>query len=331
MDTPVGCYETLPQSAAKINSWTPDWLRLLAVTGRALRPCSTAVVLAGAVLQAPPALAWGDLGHRVTASIAQARLTPSARAEVERLLASSDLLATPECPVSTLGDASVWADCVRSFYRPRFGYTARWHYVDVPVCGAFDLPRVCPGGQCVVGQLARWRTVLADRSEPQRRRVEALMWVTHLVGDVHQPLHVGDNGDRGGNEVAVVIDGREGRGVNLHSIWDRDLIEKLVEREGGRDALVAHAAVRRRSRPSGSIVDWAAESWAAARGVAYRALPVPVACGGARSSVEEVGPDYERVAEPVVRTRIVLAGERLGDLLNDTFLGASVGWKRGGR
>ena len=49
------------------------------------------------------------------------------------------------------------------------------------------------------------------------------MWVTHLVGDLHQPLHVGDKTDRGGNEVAVVIDGREGRGVNLHSIWDRDL------------------------------------------------------------------------------------------------------------
>lgn len=144
------------------------------------------------------------------------------------------------------------------------------------------------------------------------------MWVMHLVGDLHQPLHLGDDGDRGGNEVSVVIDGREGRGVNLHSIWDRDLVEKLVEREGGVEGFVAHAA-HDGSRPSGSIADWAAESWVAARGVAYRARPVPVVCGEVPSYVERVGPAYERAAEPVVRMRLVLAGGRLASMLNDAL------------
>jgi hypothetical protein len=96
------------------------------------------------------------------------------------------------------------------------------------------------------------------------------------------------------------------------------LVEKLVEREGGAKAFVVHAA-REKDRPSGSIAAWAAESWSAARGGSYRALPIPVACGGGPTSVEEVDPAYERAAEPIVRSRLILAGERLAMLLNDAL------------
>lgn len=316
--TPISEARWLSQTAGKVNHPSLDWSRFQRNIVLRWRSNVRAVAIAALAFHADPALAWGDLGHRITAAIAERRLTSSAREELSRLLRSSDLMATPLCPVSTLGDASVWADCVRSLYRPRFSYTARWHYVDVPICGTFDLPRVCPDGQCVVAQLARWRAVLADRSEPPRRRVEALMWVTHLNGDLHQPLHVGDNGDRGGNAVAVSIDGREGRGVNLHSVWDRDLVEKLVQREGGADAFVDHFA-RSMDPPRAPIAERARESWGAARGLAYPSLPDRVSCGALPTSVEQLGVAYERLAEPVVRWRLGLAGVRLASMLNEAL------------
>ena len=268
----------------------------------------------------PPAFAWGDLGHRVTSAIAEHRLSPSAKREVAQLLARYPAIGTSACRVTSLGDASVWADCVRSRYRYRFAASAPWHYVDVPICGPFDIPSNCADGQCVVAQVDRWRRVLSDRGQSPLERLQALLWLAHLIGDLHQPLHVGDNGDRGGNKVVVNFDGGEGRGANLHAVWDRDLPERLIARSGGfrqfvtgAGSAVDHSSVR--STPT----DWAMESWSAARRVVYPSLPRSIPCDVDEPPFEHLDITYERTADSIVRDHLIRAGVRLGFVLEQAL------------
>ena len=81
----------------------------------------------------------------------------------------------------------------------------------------FEHSRDCRGEDCVVGAIERWRGVLADKARPRAERAEALKFVVHFVGDVHQPLHAGHRGDKGGNDFQVNL---RGEGTNLHAVWD---------------------------------------------------------------------------------------------------------------
>jgi hypothetical protein len=103
---------------------------------------------------------------------------------------------------------SVWADEIRGTATDE----PRWHYDDAPVCDNASRDQYCPGGQCNSAQLERLTRVLAEPQAPLRARNEALKWVVHLVGDIHQPLHAADNGDRGGNDVRVALAGVHTRG-----------------------------------------------------------------------------------------------------------------------
>ena len=99
----------------------------------------------------------------------------------------------------TLAEASLWADR----HEREFRGSAPWHYVNVSI----DEPRYdrkhCPKGGCVVSKLAEFRAILKDRSKPRAERQKALRFVVHLVGDLHQPMHVGDNYDRGETRTQV--------------------------------------------------------------------------------------------------------------------------------
>ncbi len=175
---------------------------------------------------APAALAWGDLGHRMVGDLAARQLTPAARAEVARLLAGE--------PEPTLGGVANWADDLRNTDPDRFKATSRWHYINAKGGGcAFDVARDCPDGNCVVAAIEAQRKILADRSQPQAARRDALKFIVHLVGDVHQPMHAGNRTDAGGNKFQVslrtdiapeayarnnYVDGV--MGTNLHSVWD---------------------------------------------------------------------------------------------------------------
>lgn len=190
-----------------------------------------------------PVLAWGNSGHRAIADIAWTQLTPRAISSVNRLLALSPALGTPLCPVRNLEDAAVWADCVRNNYRDRFAHSATWHYVDVSVCRPFQLPPD-PDSRFVVRRLETEILYLKDPAASPLRRLQALLWVAHLVGDIHQPLHVGDRYDRGGNELRVDRAGWR-HATNLHAEWDRDLVESVIRQgEGGVAGLALEASDR---------------------------------------------------------------------------------------
>ena len=146
--------------------------------------------------------------------------------------------------------------------------------------------------------------VLESPDAPRNEKRIALRFVTHLVGDIHQPLHAGFADDRGGNSVEVRFNGRK---ENLHSMWDT----ALIELEQGTPAEIAariQATDERQQWQQGTPADWALESLAIVRAQVYR-LP---ASG-------EINGSYTEAARAVIRTRLAQAGARLALLLNNTF------------
>jgi hypothetical protein len=175
-----------------------------------------AAVLASACV-CSPVYAWGAEGHRLIGDLAESQLTPGARVGVRRLLALE--------PGASLSSISTWADEIRS------RETASWHYVNPPPGNcSYERERDCEAGQCAVEALTTQIELLKSKA-PDDQRLVALKWVVHLVGDVHQPLHAGFKGDKGGNLYQVQA---FGRGTNLHSLWDGVLIRN---RAGGLDVL----------------------------------------------------------------------------------------------
>jgi hypothetical protein len=197
---------------------------------------------AGLLATAPAAWAFGGVGHRLIAEMAEARLSPAARAEAQRLLALE--------PGATLVSISTWADENRSLG------TARWHYVNFhrgESC-QYEPARLCIEGECVVGALDKQIALLGKADATDAERLTALKYVVHLVADVHQPLHAGFFDDRGGNSFQLqAFD----RGTNLHSLWDTGM---AVNWPGGDEAF--RAAVKAAPAPAapGTPVLWAEES-----------------------------------------------------------------------
>ena len=276
-----------------------------------------AVLAAGLLLAAPAALAWGPEGHRTICAIADRLLTPAAQAAVLHILQDDrDKFDSPSGR-TTLEAVSEWADEVRGTAAAR----PAWHYDDVPICGTRDKTSYCPGGQCNTEQLKRLIGVLADARTPARERDEALKWVVHLVGDLHQPLHAADNGDHGGNLVPVALEGVHTRGrENLHRAWDNDLVQLTLHERGRQqpprdiEALAAEARDLERQVGQGTPDSWARESNNLARNVAYH-YP-GFACNNPPADIVALDGSYLEDAELVVRERLLLAGARLAAVLN---------------
>lgn len=246
----------------------------------------------GLVLVAAPAFGWGCEAHRIVALVAWAALGDRARTEATALLAAHPIAAGERgCrPHSRnpLADVAMWADAVRD----EASETAPWHYVNVALDGTRrDLARACPSGACVTKALARQLARLGADA-PAAERARALRFVVHLMGDLHQPVHVASNGDRGGNCVPVAwFDDRprvDRAGVrwdpNLHAVWDTRLVDAVLARahatphryadELGR-RFASEIAAWRRTEPR--IDDWAWETHQAGVAVAYGKLPRRVA------------------------------------------------------
>jgi S1/P1 Nuclease len=267
-----------------------------------------------------PALAWGPEGHRLVGDIAARYLNPQAQAEVTELLRNDRLADGEPSGRRTLGDIANWADEIKDFEWGR--RRASWHYDDVPLCAPADYSRYCRGGRCASGQLARQLEVLGDSRARPRARNEALKWVVHLIGDIHQPLHAANRRDRGGNQLRVsffgVRDNPPYGALNLHAVWDVQLLGRLIAERGGERAFVSAPIgdADRRAWERGSISDWIAESHALARDRVYAPLPVAASCGERIAGVVEIGEAYYASAAPVVDLQIRKAGIRLARVLN---------------
>jgi nuclease S1 len=245
------------------------------------------------------ALAWGRMGHRASARIVESRLSPQARAIIRDLLE----------PGESLADAATWPD-ENSREIPG---SAAWHFVNVRVSSPHYTPKDCRPQGCVVTKIAEFRTILADRNATRAQRRMALRFFVHLVQDLHQPLHVADRNDRGGNNLQL----RYGRydNTNLHQVWDSGLLGQRYRREADLVQELEAVANQPKARDwvKGRIEDWADESLEAGRR-AYLAVP---GSNVLLRSGDAISREYEKENLPVAVERLARSAVRLASLLNE--------------
>lgn len=170
------------------------------------------LLTATVLLAANTAQAFGPDGHRIVAELAQRQLAPQTLAEVRRLLG--------EHAADGLAGIANWADEIRA--NEDWRWTSRWHYVNFPRGDCrYDAARDCADGRCIVAAIAQQAAILGDRARSDQARAQALRFVVHFIGDIHQPLHAGHGDDRGGNTFQVFY---IGRGSNLHALWDGGIL-----------------------------------------------------------------------------------------------------------
>ena len=267
---------------------------------------------------ASPAAAYWEYGHETVGRIALDLVRPDTRAKIIALLRQGRLLDTPTCPVATIEQASVWADCIKPL-GDRFAYAYSWHYQNVDICRPFDLKAACKDGNCVSAQVERNARLLADVHVPRRERLMALAFLVHFMGDLAQPMHAGDRGDKGGNDVKANY-GLVGGRTNLHSIWDGYLAERAISTPpGGAAGIMAGMSAEEQAQlASGSVTDWSRESWAAAREQAYASL-IGDPCGDKPATRPTLTEAEVQKLIPLLRHDVAAGGLRLARLLDDAL------------
>jgi len=272
--------------------------------------------------------AWGVDGHRITAAFAFSRLKPATQQAVLDLLGkrarrcgNPNDRKTP-CALETiaaLADAATLPDSFRGEEGGAIG--GEWHFVNIENANpAFDARRDCAFDDCVVGRIERLESLLRDRSKSDAMRADALIYLTHFAGDVHQPFHctqrtIDGKPDDGGNKVEVTlaadVDVPETwkSDANLHSVWDStiiarthlsvdDYVKRLTSMLAGRDPRAVTGSM--------SPVDWANESHTIA----------------AQEYVDNgavLGKAYFDQAQAEVDKRLLLGGLRLAALLEESL------------
>jgi S1/P1 Nuclease len=252
-----------------------------------------------AVAQPQQAGAWGASGHAIVAEIAQRRLEPAVLKKIRVLLGGGRSLAS----------IANWADTI-ALTRPE---TRNWHFVNIPVgATGYDPARDCgdtPSGDCIVNAIARSRATLANVRAPRLKRAEALKFLVHLVGDIHQPLHCAERDhDAGANTLIVTFLGNR---TSLHLLWDVGLIEKRTYDWGELADRIEQDWIATRKvveLARGGPADWAWQTHRAAVEVAY-ALP---------EDLQLAQPYFDR-SFPTVERQLALAGVRLARLLNEAL------------
>ncbi|WP_236622924.1 S1/P1 nuclease [Kozakia baliensis] len=288
-------------------------------------------VVIGACVLSPQARAWGPYGHAIVADIAQDRLTPQAAQQAAALLALEGH--------QTLDQVASWPDAIAHVPKAKGGLpeTLPWHYVDIDVTQpTYEGAKDCGEKGCVTEKLPEMERLLADPTAPAEKRLVALKWVVHLVGDLHQPLHAAERDkDLGGNKVKLTYFGDNDNGhMNLHSLWDEGVLDREANLQVGPHYSIDFGKARHEAetlnsqitpgqaqlwasdvvvgRERDAAVAWTNESHALARAVAYGALP-------SHWHGEDIGESYTDIAWPVIQVRLEQAGVRLAAVLNNAF------------
>jgi len=283
-----------------------------------------AVLLLAALLESSAALAWGDLGHEVTALIAYRHLTVKARAALDALLASDDdSLTKPD-----FASRATWADKYRTAHRE----TAAWHFVDIeidqpdlaaacfgfPALAAGQLAAQGPAQDCIVDKIEEFFAELQNPDTPPAERLLALKFLIHFIGDLHQPLHTADHADRGGNCVAL-SPSPDGVDKNLHAYWDVGAVTALGS---SAPEIAAHldADITKEDLSSwtrGDARTWALESFALGQKDAYALAERPT-CQSPGSTALSAA--YQSQAQKDAALQIEKAGIRMAGLLNNALV-----------
>ena len=263
----------------------------------------------------PQAIAWGDNGHEIVCTIAMKEVSPTTRSRVEQLM-------------QQLGTSADYASSCTFPDHPR--QRAEEHFVNLSRDAAGITNDLCPEGDiCLVSAIPADFAVLRRADADDAAKLDAIRFLGHWVGDIHQPLHVSFEDDRGGNSVRVT-------GVcsaNLHGTWDNCLVSKAVGDDVVAAADVLDAEVTAEDRADWAtfnVVGWANESFAITTGFPTHYCTVagdvceyepgnPTLDPGEPKRVVEIDTAYVDAAKPMVRLRLKQAGVRLAHLLDEAF------------
>jgi S1/P1 Nuclease len=297
------------------------------------------------VLSPCAARAWGCKGHQTVALIAEKHLTPEAKQFVQKILGENaiDPKLNRYCGGATrdlMADGSTWADDIRGERK-----NGPWHYIDIPRGAKHGaLEPFCGNDGCVTRAISEQLAILKDKSAEGTKRGEALRYVIHFVGDLHQPLHTITNADEGGNCVPLKYlrrnphERNHSYSPNLHSIWDTAIPER--DAEGADPAEYADtldglfAAEAESWQKAGiHVEDWVWEGFDLAESTVYGNLMPKIAmepnvtvhsCAddnnvGDRLLQQKIvaGESYQEKAAPVAEKRLAEAGIRLAMILNE--------------
>ncbi len=235
---------------------------------------------------------WGPTGHRTTGQIAEKHLSKRAKRKIEKLLQGESLAF-----VSTYAD-EIKSDRSYRKYSP-------WHYVNMPLDKDYEHCEKNPKGDLITGINKCIAVLKNDVSSVEEKRFSLKMLV-HLVGDLHQPLHIGRKEDKGGNKVQVQW---HGRGSNLHRVWDSGLIDSwnmsYIELAANAKDL---SKTEIKNIQKGTVLDWVKDSHTLTKRV-Y----------GSAKTGEKLRYRYSYDYFPVVREQLQKGGLRLAKLLNEIF------------
>lgn len=246
---------------------------------------------------------WGGSGHQIVGDLAWRRLTPEAQAGVMELLEGDNRYN------QTLAGACVWADVIKSL--PQYEHERSTHYVNLPRRAKYyNAERDCADGYCVVEGIKRYYDILADRDNSLVKRREALKFLGHFVGDIHQPMHVGLAEDYGGNALHCTFKyWMKEENTNLHAVWDKCLIQRTAWLGWKLYARKLHGQITDEEAGAWTsdmdFAQWANESRAIFLGEKLYELPD-----------FELGKEYTKKHMPTVNRRLQMAGVRLAELLN---------------
>ena len=269
---------------------------------------------------------WWDEGHQVVARIAVHHLNRAALLRVSQIL---DVENTPEAIADAMATASIWADQVKAETA-----TGKWHFINLTLQDSrASIPQRCPTDDCAPARIR----IFADQLKAARgdddsdgSDQDALRFLVHFVGDLHQPLHAISNADQGGN--CETLESQVDEAKNVQALWDGPLVSNMGNDDTAlatelNEEIDALDDQQRTAFASGNPEDWAWESHRLAVVNIYKRLNIPkqdilfpASCSDAPEAITEnpvhIDAEYAAAMTPIVREQLMKAGLRLANLLN---------------
>lgn len=238
---------------------------------------------------------WGQKGHDTTCAIAENHLSDKSKTAINELLDGQSIV--------------YWANWLdNASNTPEYAYTKTWHYKNIDADQTFDSAPLLPTGDVLSALYDQ--TAALEKAYTEGRKADAalaLKIVIHIMGDVHQPMHMGHASDLGGNRWLVQYFNEE---RNLHNVWDTPLVESAHKWSFSewRDLLDRLSPEQQAAITAGSFPQWAEETYEIAKKV-YEDSPAG----------ERLSYDYVRTWTPVIEQQFLRGGLRLARVLNEIF------------
>jgi hypothetical protein len=243
------------------------------------------------LLSAHLVIGWGQTGHRVIGHIAEQYLTPKAKKEVKRVLGNE-----------SLAIVSTWMDDIKS--DRAYDHTHDWHWVTIPDGQTYEETEKNPKGD-IVESIERLTKELKGGKLDAKTESEHLKMLVHLVGDIHQPFHVGRGDDKGGNDVRVEWFRERS---NIHRVWDSQIIDgKQLSYTELANVINFATPEEVKKLQSANVYAWAYES------MSFREQIYNIPEDG------RIGYEYSYYNYPLVQRRLKEAGIRLAGVINDIY------------